>query len=152
MVKSSFMLLWSLYFLSLHLHPTLKTNVGCVKLYCLCWPFVKWGLYWWEAWGVSCEMDPVLLPFKWWLWKLPRRWDAPCSSAWAWCCGHCSPARSWEQPRRTLQLKIHFWTLRELQSKIHKSSTETVQDYTGRKSISPPNWGIDKSPAWQYFL
>lgn len=32
-----------------------------------------------------------------------------------------------------------LWKLRELQSKIHKSSTDTVQHYTGKKSIFPPN-------------
>lgn len=37
-----------------------------------------------------------------------------------------------------LNTALH-WKLRDLQSKIHKSSTETVQHYTGKKSISPPN-------------
>lgn len=49
------------------------------------------------------------------------------------------------QPRRT-QPKRYFWSLSldllELQSKIHKSSTESVQHYTSKKSNFPPNQDV----------
>lgn len=50
-----------------------------------------------------------------------------------------------------LNTALH-WKLRELQSKIHKSSTEIVQHYTDKKSVSPPNWEVGKNTAWQYFV
>lgn len=50
---------------------------------------------------------------------------------------------------------MYFWSLSldllELQSEIHKSSTENVQHYTSKKSNFPPNQEVGKNTEWQYF-